>query len=615
MIFSSRDTFYKNPFGAVAAETPVTFRLALPEAYPNPLLLVFAEDEFDTPAHSLPLVAGERQGEDTIWSVVFTPPRPELLFYRFTLADGLMVLGQGVHGAGELGSDDLWQLTVYAREFATPMAYHGGIFYQIFPDRFCASGTPKTGVPTDRFLHTDWTEDPVDRPDQNKKFLCNDYFGGDLAGITKKLPYIASLGVEFIYLNPIFEAHSNHRYNTADYQKIDPLLGTQDDFMTLCAEAHKLGLHIILDGVFNHTGSDSIYFNREKRYGDHVGACNDPQSPCREWFSWVDYPTSYRSWWGFETLPDLNEGCASYREFICGKDGVIRSWLRAGADGFRLDVADELPDEFIVDIRAALKAEKPEAILIGEVWEDASNKQSYGVRRRYFQGQELDSVMNYPWRYAILSFMRYGGGETLLEAITILLENYPPQVLAVTLNLLSSHDAPRAITAIASLPPEGHDREWQRVHNTMTPQMFFAGRQLFLLAAMLQYTLPGCPCLYYGDEAGLVGYADPFNRGTYPWDREDEGLVDFFRLLGGLRKGLPTLRLGSFVPVCFEEKACTFLREYEGERILVSINRSRDGYKIPFDLTELSQGDALLTAGGILGTDMLYGHSGAIIRL
>lgn len=615
MIFSSRDIFYKDPFGAVAAGTPVTLRLVLPGYYDDPVMEIYSGDDVSDPIRMLTLErSGQRDGE-TVWQVVFTPQEAQVYFYRFSVDGGSCKIGMDAGGEGFLGDNDLWQLTVYQPDFQTPVAYYGGVFYQIFPDRFCRSGREYPDIPGDRIIHRDWYDDPVDRPDHNGKFLCNDYFGGDLAGIEQKLDYIASLGVEFIYLNPVFEAHSNHRYNTADYMKIDPLLGSKEDFTSLCDAAHARGMRIVLDGVFNHTGSDSLYFNREKRYGEHAGACNDPDSPYREWFSWVDYPKSYRSWWGFETLPDLNEGCPSYREFICGENGVIRSWLRAGADGFRLDVADELPDEFVADIRTALKTEKPDAILIGEVWEDASNKCSYGVRRRYFQGRELDSVMNYPWRSAIIGFLRYGSGTALLEAISIILENYPPQVVAVLLNLLSSHDIPRVITAVAAEPMEGRDRDWQREHNTLTPEMFFSGRQLFLLGAMIQYTLPGCPCLYYGDEAGLVGYADPFNRGTYPWGREDEGLVGFFQLLGGLRSGLTALRLGSFVPVKFEQNACTYLREYQGERLLISINRNGDGYKIPFSPDELKAGDVLLAAGGMLGKDMLYGRSGAIIKL
>ncbi|MEG2073174.1 MAG: alpha-amylase family glycosyl hydrolase, partial [Angelakisella sp.] len=309
------------------------------------------------------------------------------------------------------------------------------------------------------------------------------------------------------------------------------------------------------------------------------------------------------------------EDCPSYRDFICGENGVLRSWLRAGADGFRLDVADELPDDFIAEIRAAVKTENPEALLLGEVWEDASNKQAYGIQRRYFQGDELDSVMNYPWRTAILSFIRYGGGKALQEALYIIMENYPPPALGAVLNSLSTHDVSRAITSLAAAEMGGKDRDWQRGHNTLTPELFYLGRQLFLLASVIQYTLPGCPCLYYGDEAGLVGYADPFNRGTYPWGNEDAGMVDFFRLLGTLRKNSPVLRDGAFVSVEFSDNCCTYLRVYEGKIILISVNRGNDSAVIPYASAVLEGAKPLLTVGNMEGQTLLHGHSAVIMEL
>lgn len=615
MIFNSRDLFHKSPFGAVSCGTPVTLRLVLPQILNTPVLQLFRAPEFTAPILSLPLAEEDRREDVTVYSVVFTPDAPELLFYRFTVCGGSRTLGWEQGGSAAVDDRDLWQLTVYDPDYTTPPALRGGVFYQIFPDRFYNSGTLKKGVPSDRILHTDWSEPPVDRPDAQGEFRCNDYFGGDLRGIAEKLPYIASLGVEGIYLNPIFEAHSNHRYNTADYKTIDPLLGRGEDFSALCAAAHKLGIRIVLDGVFNHTGSDSVYFNKEKRYGSRTGACNDPTSPYRDWFSWIEYPRSYNSWWGFTTLPDLREDCPDYREFVCGKDGVLRSWLRAGADGFRLDVADELPDDFIEEIRDAIKTENPQALLLGEVWEDASNKQSYGVQRRYFQGSELDSVMNYPWRTAILSFVRYGGGGALREALYIILENYPAPAMGAALNSLSTHDVARAVTALAADEMAGKDREWQRAHNTLTPETFYTGRQRLLLASVIQYTLPGCPCLYYGDEAGLVGYADPFNRGTYPWGREDTGLVDFFRLLGTLRKASPTLRDGSFVPVEFSDNCCTYLRVRGDKKILVAVNRGTDYTAIPYDSEALHDATVLLTVGSMDNRQILHGHSAVVMEL
>ncbi|WP_071429243.1 glycoside hydrolase family 13 protein [Angelakisella massiliensis] len=618
MIFCSRNEFHKSPFGAVPAGTAVSFRLTFPHNTPDPkaVLEVFQDDVFDVPALVTPFVFESRAEGFDSYICEFTPSSPQLLFYRFSILSGgnRRILGRDAGGSGSFESKDLWQLTVYDPGFQTPPELAGAVFYQIFPDRFCNSGKPKKNVPSDRILHKDWYEEPVSRPNAQGEFLCNDYFGGDLEGIRQKLPYLAELGVEVLYLNPIFEAHSNHRYNTADYSRVDPLLGENEDFRQLCADAEKLGIRVMLDGVFNHTGSDSVYFNKEGRYG-HTGAYQDPNSPYRSWFSWEQYPTRYQSWWGFETLPNVNEECDSYRDFICGEQGVLRSWLRAGAKGFRLDVADELPDSFIQDIRKAVKEEDPHNLLLGEVWEDASNKISYGCRRQYFQGRELDSVMNYPWRTAILNFIRYGAGDELREAIETILENYPAPVIPVLMNCLSTHDVPRAITALAAPPMDGHDREWQRQHNTLDANTFYTGRQMLLLAAMIQYTLPGAPCLYYGDEAGLVGYADPFNRGTYPWGREDVGLVDFFRILGSLHKKSPTLRTGSFEAVSFDHHSCTYLRRLENHTLLVCVNRSREDLEIPYDPWLLRDAEPLLTVGGMEDCFSLHGHSAILMRL
>lgn len=275
--------------------------------------------------------------------------------------------------------------------------------YQIFPDRFYRSGTTKYNVPQDRYLHQRWGSQPEWRPNHQGEITNSDYFGGDLEGIIQKLDYLQSLGITCIYLNPIFEAHSNHRYDTADYTKVDPLLGTKEDFKRLCKEANKRGMHIMLDGVFNHTGSDSIYFNRKGRY-QTLGAYQSQESPYYDWYQFYQWPEQYACWWNFETLPNVNETNETYNAYINGTDGVIQTWLKAGADGWRLDVADELPDLFLDDITKAAKQVKPTSMILGEVWEDASNKMAYGQRRRYLLGKQLDSVMNYPFREAIIGF-------------------------------------------------------------------------------------------------------------------------------------------------------------------------------------------------------------------
>ena len=356
-----------------------------------------------------------------------------------------------------------------------------------------------------------------------KNRRADSYYGGDFAGIQQKLPYLEELGVTCIYLNPIFEAHANHRYNTANYLKADPLLGTNEDFAALCAEAKKHGIRIILDGVFSHTGSDSLYFNREGRYGPG-GAYRDRNSPYRSWYDFDSgYVGGYRSWWGFETLPEVEEEDPSYGNFVCGKGGVIDTWLGLGASGFRLDVADELPDDFIEKIRAAVKAHGEDKLLIGEVWEDATTKEAFDHRRTYLRGHGLDATMNYPFRNAAVAFARGEDASAVGEQIMSICENYPKPALDCAMNFLSTHDTERGITAIAGEPANGRDRYWQSKRMIPGDRIDDALRRVLLAYAML-YTLPGVPCVYYGDEIGMQGYRDPFNRAYFDWNSTERRL-------------------------------------------------------------------------------------------
>ncbi len=315
-----------------------------------------------------------------------------------------------------------------------------------------------------------------------------------MKGVISKLSYLKSLGVTAIYLNPIFEAHSNHRYNTADYLKIDPLLGNEEDFRALCAEAAKLGMGIILDGVFNHTGDDSVYFNRYGRYPG-LGAAQSRDSAYFTWYDFQKWPEQYRCWWNFTTLPGVNENNPAFAEFVTGKGGVLEHWLAAGASGFRLDVADELPTPFLEKIRRTIKAAKPEALLVGEVWEDASNKTSYGERRHYLEGNELDGVMNYPFRNAIIAFLKGSGAQAFKEAVMTILEHYPKPCIDVLMNLLGTHDTPRILTELAGDRGDGHKREWKAILCLdRTPGGWLAAHST---CSCVQFFLPAFPALLW----------------------------------------------------------------------------------------------------------------------
>lgn len=575
--FNSRSLYFKSKFGSVTVNEEITFRLVVPCSYRigGAFLMVKKDGEEYT---EYKMSYETRTGEDSeSYTVTVSFNSEGLYFYRFDFLGGfgrssILNAGDGI-GAFACGNSELcdWQLTV-SKKFDTPAWLKGGIIYQIFPDRFFCSGKDKKNVPSDRTLRSDWGGEPYFRPDKNGEVLNNDYFGGDLEGIRQKLPYLKELGVTCIYLNPIFEAHSNHRYNTADYSKIDPILGDETDFKNLCRSADKLGIKIILDGVFSHTGDDSVYFNKKGRY-DSVGAYQSKDSKYAKWYKFSEFPDKYQSWWGFKTLPEVKEEDDSYREFICGKNGIIAKWLKMGASGFRLDVADELPDMFIDDIRTAVKTAKPDALLLGEVWEDATNKFSYGVRRRYLLGDQLDSVMNYPFAEAVLSFCRFGDAEKFMSGVMNIVENYPKQCLDVMMNHIGTHDTVRAITRLAGENSDYRSREWQSSHK-LSFMEYRQGVRMLKLAAAVQYTLPGVPSVYYGDEAGLQGYRDPFNRGCFPWGNENTELIEFYKVLGKIRRENEVFKEGWFIPVSAAMGCIAYIRENETGSVMIIANRN-----------------------------------------
>ena len=472
-----------------------------------------------------------------------------------------------------------FQQTVYDENFVTPDFLKGGIMYQIFPDRFFKSNQEKKNVPTTRVLRK-WGDTPYWNEEQMNGIWNNDYFGGDLKGIEEKLPYIADLGVTCIYLNPIFESHSNHRYDTADYEKVDSLLGDENDLKSLCKKSkEKYGISIILDGVFSHTGCDSRYFNMYNHYND-VGAYNSKQSPYYSWYKFINWPDDYHSWWGIKLLPEVIEEDESYRNYICGKNGILKKWLKCGIAGYRLDVADELPDIFLDDLRKSVKSENPNAIIIGEVWEDATNKFAYGQRRKYLLGEELDSVMNYPFADAVLDFVRFANGDSFFNSVMSIVENYPPQVLSVLMNHIGTHDTVRAITRLAGENPDGHDRTWQFEHNTLSKFDYLRGVSMMKIASLIQFTLPGVPSIYYGDEIGMQGMKDPFNRGCMAWDDVNDELLKWYKRLGQIRHSSKAFINGDFEKVYCDGGVIAYSRNCESDSVLVAINNSNESKKI-----------------------------------
>lgn len=499
-----------------------------------------------------------------------------LYFYHFRLDNALFGCGRG--RCGEFTEQiTQWQITVFDEDFVTPDWFKGGIMYQIFPDRFY-KGDGEYPIGNGKILRDDWGGTPSYRPDSRGKVLNNDFFGGNFNGVRQKLGYLKSLNVTTIYFNPIFEAYSNHRYDTGDYMKIDPLLGTEEDFNNLVSEARALGIRIILDGVFNHTGDNSRYFNKYGNY-DELGAYQSRESVYADWYRFRNFPDDYESWWGIDILPAVNEDSDAYQDFICGEQGVIRHWLQRGAGGYRLDVADELPDYFLEMIRCTVKDEDPEAIIIGEVWEDASNKIAYSQRRKYLQGLELDSVMNYPLKDAIIRFVVSGNAHQLRETIAMLIDNYPKPVLDCLMNILSTHDTARILTVLGGKICANKDE--MSVTFLSDEEREIAIHKL-KMAAVLQYMLPGVPCIYYGDEIGMEGYQDPFCRCCFPWENAEGDLLDFYRKLGEIRSKIlvDILRDGEYHEVFADGNCIVFERRNVTGCVYIYVNNHHTEYTI-----------------------------------
>ena len=569
-VFDPRCTLCKYPYGAVPCGTPVTLHVRPEgrESFVRCVLLL--RQEFAGQDREWELPAEGWDGERQRFSLTFPAPgEPELCWYafRFTRPDGSVRYLDASGWCPE--PQHRWQLTVYDAASPTPGWFGEGLTYQIFPDRFRRSHLPDMAkMPWGRRLHENWDDIPDYLPDGDGEY-CRDFFGGDLAGIREKLPYLQDLGVETLYLCPIFEASSNHRYNTGDYRRVDPMLGTEEDFQALCQEAHGLGIRVILDGVFNHNGRDSRYFNADGRY-DTVGAAQSQDSPYYPWFHFHPWPTDYDAWWGIRDLPAVNESAPSYRDFIfAGEDSVIRHWLRAGADGWRLDVADELPDDFIAGIRQAMDETKPGCLLLGEVWEDGSNKIAYSQRRKYLLGGETHCLMNYPFRTAALCYLRGGDAADFRESMETIRENYPAPAFQSAMNFLGTHDTPRVLSLLGEGQTPADKAE--RAAFRLRPEEERLGKERWKLASALLYAFPGSPMLFYGDEAGLQGLEDPFCRGGYPWGREDEDLLAWFRLLGRLRKR-PSLRKGDLTWLHAQGPLLAFCRQAEGETTAAAFN-------------------------------------------
>ncbi len=581
LLHNSHLLAFRTPFGAVPTNTPVTLRLVVfGDPAPDRVVVRF----WDYQESRLPMQCESVSPGKRIYRGDFAAPdKATILWYFFQVeaAGRILYYGDQPDGCGGVGLEAetpplSYQLTVY-EPWPVPAWLCGAIVYQVFPDRFYNPYDRPIALPPGALVHGDWRQPPLyARACDTGEILGYDFYGGNLPGIQAKLPYLADLGVRVIYCNPVFSAVSNHKYDTGDYETVDAGFGGTEALAALCRAASGYGIRIVLDGVFSHTGSNSRYFNKDNHYAD-VGAYQSEDSPYHGWYRFRSWPDDYECWWGNDNLPNVNELAPSYLDYmIRAENSIVARWQKAGIKGWRLDVADELPTAFIRLFRERLKALDPDSVLIGEVWEDASRKVSYGELRSYFNGRELDSVMNYPFRDAVVGFLTGAlDGATALRRLYGLYEHYPRPAFLSLLNLLGTHDVVRILTALGEASAEGLTEQGRRCYRLPPPLKKKAIARL-RLAVFWQMTFPGAPMIYYGDEAGLEGFSDPYNRGAFPWGREEEAVLSWHWRMTGLRGRYPALAQGDWRLLPAMTDAVAFARTTEQDVALAALNRSAE---------------------------------------
>lgn len=571
MNFNSRKIECKSPYGAVKCGEKLSLHFPIASWVSVDKMYVFIRlGDVSTPVE---MRFEKSENGFSVYTADYVFDVAGIYYYRFEMRnrDGVWYYGRGENGESVCGENlPEWQLTVYKSTYKTPDFAKGNIIYHVFVDRFNRAD----GVKTKRKyrLHKSFSESP-EVVSADGKYYADDFFGGNFNGIREKLDYLEELGVGIIYLSPIFKAYSNHRYDTGDYLKVDELLGTEDDFKRLLDAAHEKGMKIILDGVFNHSGADSLYFNKFGTY-DSLGAYQSKSSPYYDWYYFKKFPDEYACWWGCDNVPDLNKSNKDYRALVFGKNGVVEKWQKLGADGWRLDVVDELPIDFVNLLIKKIKSVNKDALVIGEVWEDASTKVSYGELRPYLLGDQLDGTMNYPFMNAIIAYVRDGDEKFFKDTIQSILENYPKETVYCLMNSLGTHDTVRIINALSDVRAHG----WSKTHKLgykLPDSEYEKAKKKLYLASVLQFTLPGIPSIFYGDEAGLQGFDDPINRRPYPWGSEDKEILAHYKKLGRIRRENRAVFSGGF-NMRDENGLVAYERASGDDEILIAVNAGAD---------------------------------------
>lgn len=571
MNFNSRKIECKSPYGAVKCGEKLSLHFPIASWVSVDKMYVFIRlGDVSTPVE---MRFEKSENGFSVYTADYVFDAAGIYYYRFEMRnrDGVWYYGRGENGESVCGENlPEWQLTVYKSTYKTPDFAKGNIIYHIFVDRFNRAD----GVKTKRKyrLHESFSESP-EVVSADGKYYADDFFGGNFNGIREKLDYLEELGVGIIYLSPIFKAYSNHRYDTGDYLKVDELLGTEDDFKRLLDAAHEKGMKVILDGVFNHSGADSLYFNKFGTY-DSLGAYQSKSSPYYDWYYFKKFPDEYACWWGCDNVPDLNKSNKDYRALVFGKNGVVEKWQKLGADGWRLDVVDELPIDFVNLLIKKIKSVNKDALVIGEVWEDASTKVSYGELRPYLLGDQLDGTMNYPFMNAIIAYVRDGDEKFFKDTVQSILENYPKETVYCLMNSLGTHDTVRIINALSDVRAHG----WSKTHKLgykLPDSEYEKAKKKLYLASVLQFTLPGIPSIFYGDEAGLQGFDDPINRRPYPWGSEDKEILAHYKKLGRIRRENRAVFSGGF-NMRDENGLVAYERAGGDDEILIAVNAGAD---------------------------------------
>ncbi len=640
--YDSRDPLYRTPGGAVEAGTPVTLRFrtfhndvtavkvrlySLNNSAQQILPMSLAAADVDCYQPGLPFTCD-------FWQVTLPNPAPENLWYRFIVSDGsdtdyyadnTPALDGGLGGVTDEAVDQSYALMVYDPAFVVPNWAKNAVIYQIFPDRFRdgrKDNNPVTGdiryddpvlklawgtLPegycrnyADGATNCPWRFDPTppDWSPTKEGPRGRDYMGGDLKGIDQSLDYLQMLGINTLYFNPVFDSGSNHGYDTQDYYKIDPYFGTQKDWENLVKHANQLGMRIVLDGVFNHLSSDSPFFDRYGHYAA-VGACESASSPYRNWFYFRDVPAgtgtcvssagvpnaaTYDGWFGFDSIPVINKSLPEVQAyFLTGANNVTSYWLQKGAAAWRMDVMGDssFPSGYWEAFRQVVKRTSHSALIISETWQKDS------TLLRMLRGDRADTTMNYRLRDAVIGLLTPGNFDSkgfadsgrvispteFANRLASIQEDYPEGAFYSLMNLLDSHDTERLLWTLTPGAETRADKEFNLAN-------LAEGKQRQRLASLIQFTLPGAPTVFYGDEVAQTGDDDPDDRRTYPWytlgGSPDSAMFTHYQTLASLRKANPVLTSGDLKVLFADDSSgvVAYGRKTIGRAAVIIVNRS-----------------------------------------